>query len=683
MSLLVFHFNNPDDSAKSQQVSNLPEVLVDIFGKDRITDFEFGERLVSLTDLYSLQSCSKFALLEKVRESVVEILHHYCGMGTYQFQSRDNDEVFCKVQFSEEVLLSEAESSRYLLQMSSSLEQNEVVSKTMPYIPYVSSNADIYQKHGESVLRDIDRIRLMEQIIRAHVKIEGLLKHGVLVDLYPLHNVQEMEALRKELVGWDLRPLPVDGLRNYVGEKLALYFLWLEFYAQQLFSLGLLGVGLWVYGKVAHTTEGHTSTYQWLELAFAIITCVWCAMFQIKWERKSNFLALKFGTRNFKSKEFEREQFVGEMVQNPITCEHEKVFDNKIKLKRQITTYLTTFFLIGLVVALTLSLFIYRAILMQGGERGWGPMVIAIFNSLQIYIMNLVYDSLALKLNDWENHKTQTAYENGLIVKKVGYQFVNYFISLFYVAFIKEHWDGCDQGNCMAELNYNLWVMFALNMVFNVIEIGSPVISARSKWNAEETKVKKMFDEGKAARLEMSQTEKEGKLEILVILNEYLEVVMNFGYIIFFCVAFPLGPIIYWVFNILEIKGDAFKLFTLFKRPFPRQADSIGVWADIMSFLSIIGVMTNTGLMIFTANIFNLPITQRWAVFVVIEHILMFLMVMILNYYPKNFPVTEDLEKRHEALRNKYFYGSVGITGSKKAYHMSFTIDPQINFSDN
>ena len=158
---------------------------------------------------------------------------------------------------------------------------------------------------------------------------------------------------------------------------------------------------------------------------------------------------------------------------------------------------------------------------------------------------------------------------------------------------------------------------------------------------------------------------------------------MNFGYIIFFCVAFPLGPIIYWVFNILEIKGDAFKLFTLFKRPFPRQADSIGVWADIMSFLSIIGVMTNTGLMIFTANIFNLPITQRWAVFVVIEHILMFLMVMILNYYPKNFPVTEDLEKRHEALRNKYFYGSVGITGSKKAYHMSFTIDPQINFSDN
>ena len=201
--------------------------------------------------------------------------------------------------------------------------------------------------------------------------------------------------------------------------------------------------------------------------------------------------------------------------------------------------------------------------------------------------------------------------------------------------------------------------------------------------NAEEKKVKMMFDQGKAARLEMSEAEKEAKLEVVVLLNEYLEVVMNFGYIIFFCVAFPLGPIIYWIFNILEIKGDAYKIFTLFKRPFPRQAENIGVWADIMSLLSVIGVISNTALMIFTANIFNLPISERWGVFIVIEHMLIFIMVMILNYYPKNFSFTKDLEKKQEILKNKYFYNSIGNTGSKKAYQMNFTIDQQINFRDN
>ena len=374
---------------------------------------------------------------------------------------------------------------------------------------------------------------------------------------------------------------------------------------------------------------------------------------------------------------------MGKLVRNSVTGELEKVFDSQVKLQRQVLTGLTTFFMVGLVVACTMSLFFYRAILIKGGERGWGPMLIATLNTLQIYVMNLVYDAMAVKLNNWENHKTETEYENGLIVKKVGYQFVNYYISLYYVAFVKEHWDGCDHNNCMKELNYNLWVMFALNMVFNVIEIGSPVLKARALWKSEEQKVQEMVQAGKQARLDISSAEKQGKQESLVILNEYLEVVMNLGYIIFFCVAFPLGPLIYWVFNILEVKGDAYKFMALCKRPFPRQAENIGVWEDVIRFLSIVGVITNTALMIFTANIFDLPVEGRWKVFLVVEHLMMFVMVMILNYYPKNFRVTSDLEKKHKMLKDKFYYQNVSLTGSKKAYSCVYTADVGIHFKDN
>mmetsp|Transcript_31571 Transcript_31571/g.5706 ORF Transcript_31571/g.5706 Transcript_31571/m.5706 type:complete len:83 (+) Transcript_31571:1601-1849(+) len=81
---------------------------------------------------------------------------------------------------------------------------------------------------------------------------------------------------------------------------------------------------------------------------------------------------------------------------------------------------------------------------------------------------------------------------------------------------------------------------------------------------------------------------------------------MNFGYIIFFAVAFPLGPIIYWAFNILELKGDSYKFLYLSKRPFPRAGNGIGVWTDVMSFLAIVSIITNTGILVFTSNIFNL-----------------------------------------------------------------------------
>jgi Calcium-activated chloride channel len=683
MHLLVFHFKKEDDSYKTIEIPNLPEILLDVFGKDTITKFEHDECLVSLSYLYNAKSCNKFDLLSKTREAIVEVLHHHCGMGTYQFQSRDNDEVFCKIEHNDEVLLQEAENTQYLFQMKSELEQNEMVQKYMPYLPYVASKSHLYQTYNGSIMKDIDRIRLIEQIIRAHIKVEALVKHGILIDFYPVHDIAEVRKLKSEILRASLSPVPTEGLRNYLGEKLCLYFLWLEFYTSQLQFLGVIGVSVLFLSIFSRDSTGHSPIHQWLDLAFGIIVCVWCGMFQIKWERKSNILARQFGTKGYKHKEIEREQFVGQIVKNPITNEYEKKFETKIRVKRQIATYLTTFFMIGLVIVLTFSLFLYRAILIHGGERGWGPMIIAIFNSLQIYIMNLVYDALAIKLNDWENHKTQTEYENGLIIKKVGYQFVNYFISLFYIAFVKEYWDGCDHNNCMGELNYSLWVMFGLNMVFNVIEIGVPIISAKSKWAAEEKKVQAMFKEGKATRLETSEPERQAKLETLIILNEYLEVVMNFGYIIFFCVAFPLGPLIYWVFNILEIKGDAYKFFNLFKRPFPRQAESIGVWSDIISFLSIVGVITNTGLMIFTANIFHLPIERRWPVFIVIEHVLIFLMVMILSYYPKSYGFVKDIEKKHEILKNQYFYNSFSNTGTKKAYVSRFTVDQQVNFRDN
>ena len=44
---------------------------------------------------------------------------------------------------------------------------------------------------------------------------------------------------------------------------------------------------------------------------------------------------------------------------------------------------------------------------------------------------------MAERLNDWENHRTASAYENSLILKSFGFQFVNSYVSFFYIAFFK------------------------------------------------------------------------------------------------------------------------------------------------------------------------------------------------------------------------------------------------------
>ena len=54
-------------------------------------------------------------------------------------------------------------------------------------------------------------------------------------------------------------------------------------------------------------------------------------------------------------------------------------------------------------------------------------------------ILDAVYVKMAVSINDWENHRTQTLYEDSLIVKLFVFNFVNNYFSLFYTAFVKAY----------------------------------------------------------------------------------------------------------------------------------------------------------------------------------------------------------------------------------------------------
>ena len=344
---------------------------------------------------------------------------------------------------------------------------------------------------------------------------------------------------------------------------------------------------------------------------------------------------MKWGTLAENEEKVPRADFKGVLRPSKVAPGMELYFSPKERLYRQVISYCTTFFMCGLVVVMVMAISIYKAILIQAGNHQFGVTLCAIINTVQIIGMNIVYDKLALKLNEWENYSHKSDYDNALVVKKVGYQFVNYYISLFYIAFVKEHFEGCVNADCMGELRSSLWVYYIINVVFNFIELGIPIISQKRAIAAEQVKADKMKAEGKASRSNMTYTEGQGKLGHIEFLDEYLEVVMNHGYIIFFCVAFPLGPLIYWIYNLVELKADAFKFLYLCKRPFPERAGGIGVWTEVMNALAVVGVISNIGLMVFTENMFNLSVSARWCVFIILEHAILLVVALYLGFAPK------------------------------------------------
>ena len=74
---------------------------------------------------------------------------------------------------------------------------------------------------------------------------------------------------------------------------------------------------------------------------------------------------------------------------------------------------------------------------------------------------------------------------------------------------------------------------------------------------------------------------------------------IRLGFISLFAVAFPLGPLCAFLNNILEIRIDAFKVVTQFKRPLPKKAQDIGIWLPILDVISKLSILTNVGHLVF------------------------------------------------------------------------------------
>lgn len=65
---------------------------------------------------------------------------------------------------------------------------------------------------------------------------------------------------------------------------------------------------------------------------------------------------------------------------------------------------------------------------------------------------------------------------------------------------------------------------------------------------------------------------------------------IQFGFIVLFGAAFPLGAFISLLNNIVEIRIDAHKLVVNSRRPLARRARSIGIWLHVLRWMTVLSV---------------------------------------------------------------------------------------------
>jgi len=83
---------------------------------------------------------------------------------------------------------------------------------------------------------------------------------------------------------------------------------------------------------------------------------------------------------------------------------------------------------------------------------------------------------------------------------------------------------------------------------------------------------------------------------------------------VMFGAAFAPTPFVTLLVNFLQLKVDGYKVLALMRRPTPVACSGIGVWLDVGNSLTRLGVVTHSGMIVFTMNLFDgvSPAAKIW-----------------------------------------------------------------------
>ncbi|XP_046975096.1 anoctamin-1 isoform X2 [Vanessa cardui] len=467
-----------------------------------------------------------------------------------------------------------------------------------------------------------------------------------------------------------LKYQPLDYVKDYFGVKIGLYFAWLGFYTHMLIPASVVGLICVIYSaatvysnKPSEDICNYNSTIKmcpqcdyycdfWdlkttclqsritylfdnpTTVFFAIFMSFWAACFLELWKRYSAEMTHRWDLTGFDVyEEHPRPQYLARLAHvkrtqlNVVTGEREPMVPFwRMRLPAALMSFSVVALLILLALATVLGVVLYRMSLLGANFLRqqdnvlitYSPIMFttataASINLVFICIFNYIYQFLAEWLTEKELLRTQTEFDDSLTLKIYLLQFVNYYASIFYIAFFKGKFVGrpgdyvrffghrqeeCSPGGCLLELSIQLAIiMIGKQFINTVVEMMMPYVL--KWWNILRTI-------GRKKRIKSPlQWVKDFKLVDfgnMGLFPEYLEMVLQYGFVTIFVAAFPLAPLFALINNVLEMRLDAKKFLTCYRRPVPQRVSDIGVWYRILDSIGKLSIITNGFIIAFTSE---------------------------------------------------------------------------------
>ncbi|KAG5263867.1 hypothetical protein AALO_G00269510 [Alosa alosa] len=366
---------------------------------------------------------------------------------------------------------------------------------------------------------------LLHTYLRNGEDLQELMRKGVFESMFCLHERRKQKVLRQKWARWSalFTWQPFNDIREYFGEKVALYYLWLGWYTLLLVPAAVVGVIIFLYGLAFFKTSPlirevcdsdiimcprcENSCYVWKlsdtcsyakvshlfdnegTVAFAMFMAIWATMFLELWKRHRARYVSKWKVYDWCEEE---EELIMEIVNDPES--KPKEFRHSYWRSALVLALFTLVLvvIIGLTHALVLFRVVMRAVL---ANQAWEfltthsntavVMMGATLHYITIQVMTRVNRYVAFKLCEIEKCRSFAATERSFTVKMFTFQFFTAFSSLIYIAFFLGRINGhpgnyvklagkwrleeCHPSGCLTDLFIQMAVILVLKQTLNNI----------------------------------------------------------------------------------------------------------------------------------------------------------------------------------------------------------------------
>uniref|UniRef100_A0A1A7Y9Y5 Anoctamin n=2 Tax=Iconisemion striatum TaxID=60296 RepID=A0A1A7Y9Y5_9TELE len=469
---------------------------------------------------------------------------------------------------------------------------------------------------------------------------------GVVVDTFPLHNRNQLKDLSKAWYSGNQLVQPLDKINEYFGSSVAFYFSFLDFYTWSLLPPAMMGLFITyssgdvqkemlesVSGSQVGDIQEESGFVISGHMILAVFSMLWSTVVMEMWKRRSSSLSYRWGTLNLAERFAEpRPGFQGELGMNPVTGRVEPLFP---EWQRDLRMALASVPVVGLflgLVVLGMTCFYWGEAQVQKLHKDWDSLLtrplLYVPSVLHIVYTNMlatVYKTAAESLTEYENHREESVHQNHLTAKVLVFTFFNNFAVLFHIAFYKR-----DVPLLRKRLASLLIVSQLVNQVTEVVipYLVDRFISSPKRNEKEEDPVEDKF-------------RNQGTMPAFPgLFAEYIELLVQFGYLSLFSCVFPLTAVLLLLNNLTEIRSDAYKICKLFRKPFSPPVGDMGVWQLAFEILSFVSVVSNCWLLVLSPRLQEkcrqgeMSSTNLLMGAVIMEHLLIIVKVIIAALIP-------------------------------------------------